>query len=87
MLSTAFTVAFLSAWVIAHGDHDDQKPVAGPHKSLWYNTLPGDGGTQVGQLIEVQLILCEELNNFLGRLGLLWYFDFWPPAILPMPCK
>lgn len=25
---------------------DDQKPIAGPHKSLWYNALPGDGGTQ-----------------------------------------
>lgn len=29
----------------AHVDH--QKPIAGPHKSLWYNALPGDGGTQV----------------------------------------
>ncbi|MCJ1429266.1 hypothetical protein MMC29_007179 [Sticta canariensis] len=28
----------------AHVDH--QKPIAGPHKSLWYNALPGDGGTQ-----------------------------------------
>jgi agmatinase len=33
---------------LAHGNHDhDQTPIAGPHKSLWYNTLPGDGGTQV----------------------------------------
>ncbi|KAI9795403.1 MAG: hypothetical protein M1833_007191 [Piccolia ochrophora] len=31
--------------VHAHADHD-QAPIAGPHKSLWYNTLPGDGGTQ-----------------------------------------
>ncbi|KAK0619191.1 arginase family-domain-containing protein [Immersiella caudata] len=30
---------------IAHGDHS-QKTIAGPHQSLWYNTLPGDGGTQ-----------------------------------------
>ncbi|MCJ1470296.1 hypothetical protein MMC07_008941, partial [Pseudocyphellaria aurata] len=29
---------------LAHADH--QKPIAGPHKSLWYNALPGDGGTQ-----------------------------------------
>lgn len=34
---------------IAHADH--QKPIAGPHKSLWYNALPGDGGTQVFWLI------------------------------------
>lgn len=38
-------VAFAAA-VQAHGDHE-QEPIAGPHKSLWYNTLPGDGGTQV----------------------------------------
>lgn len=38
----------LASAVAAHGDHD-QTPISGPHKSLWYNTLPGDGGTQVGQ--------------------------------------
>lgn len=38
-------VAFAAA-AAAHGDHT-QEPIAGPHKSLWYNTLPGDGGTQV----------------------------------------
>jgi agmatinase len=53
MLSTALTVAVLAAGVIAHGDHAEQKPVAGPHKSLWYNTLPGDGGTQVCQEAEI----------------------------------
>jgi agmatinase len=38
-----------AAAVAAHGDHDhDQEPLAGPHEGLWYNTLPGDGGTQVG---------------------------------------
>jgi agmatinase len=37
-----------AAAVAAHGDHDhDQEPMSGPHGSLWYNTLPGDGGTQV----------------------------------------
>lgn len=29
----------------AHAEHN-QVPIAGPYKSLWYNTLPGDGGTQ-----------------------------------------
>ncbi|MCJ1347903.1 hypothetical protein MMC31_006133 [Peltigera leucophlebia] len=39
-------VAFAAA-AAAHGDGDHtQEPIAGPHKSLWYNTLPGDGGTQ-----------------------------------------
>lgn len=32
----------------AHGGHD-QTPLAGPHQRLWYNTLPGDGGTQVSK--------------------------------------
>jgi agmatinase len=43
-------IAVVAAWVVAvlaHGDHAGQSPIAGPHKSLWYNTLPGDGGTQV----------------------------------------
>ncbi|KAM7190060.1 agmatinase 1 [Naviculisporaceae sp. PSN 640] len=30
----------------AHGNHDTQVPMSGPHQSLWYNRLPGDGGTQ-----------------------------------------
>ncbi|MCJ1400766.1 hypothetical protein MMC11_003974 [Xylographa trunciseda] len=45
MLNSILSLAVLAATVTAHGDHE-QKPVAGPHKSLWYNTLPGDGGTQ-----------------------------------------
>lgn len=40
-------LSFVAA-AAAHGDHDhDQEPLAGPHEGLWYNTLPGDGGTQV----------------------------------------
>ncbi|KAL9102151.1 MAG: hypothetical protein Q9163_002682 [Psora crenata] len=41
-------IAALTAHAFAHQDHD-QRPIAGPHKSLWYNsmgTIPGDGGTQ-----------------------------------------
>ena len=41
-------IAALAVVAGAHGDHDHtQEPIQGPHKSLWYNTLPGDGGTQV----------------------------------------
>jgi agmatinase len=41
-------VLSFAATVAAHGDHGhDQEPLAGPHEGLWYNTLPGDGGTQV----------------------------------------
>jgi len=40
------TLLSLLVIVAAHGDH--QTPIKeGPHHGLWYNTLPGDGGTQV----------------------------------------
>lgn len=31
----------------AHETHAQSPIVAGPHRGFWYNTLPGDGGTQV----------------------------------------
>ncbi|KAK5112045.1 hypothetical protein LTR62_004579 [Meristemomyces frigidus] len=47
MLRLLVTAAVIVTGVSAHGAHgDEQKPMPGPHKSLWYNTLPGDGGTQ-----------------------------------------
>ncbi|CAN8106290.1 unnamed protein product, partial [Discula destructiva] len=46
MLSTASLVLLWAAGVTAHTTHGDQSPIAGPHQSLWYTTLPGDGGTQ-----------------------------------------
>ena len=46
MLSSLAVVAAVLASAVGHGDHE-QTPIAGPHKSLWYNALPGDGGTQV----------------------------------------
>jgi hypothetical protein len=36
-----------AAVATAHGDHGKTQKILGPHQSLWYNTLPGDGGTQV----------------------------------------
>ena len=47
MWNILLPIAGAVAGVCAHGDHG-QVPIAGPHASLWYNTLPGDGGTQVG---------------------------------------
>lgn len=46
MLNNILFLVFLVASCTAHDSHD-QAPIAGPHKGLWYNTLPGDGGTQV----------------------------------------
>ncbi|KAI5859747.1 Arginase/deacetylase [Durotheca rogersii] len=42
----ALLVAGYLAHATAHEIHDDQKALSGPHQSLWYNVLPGDGGTQ-----------------------------------------
>lgn len=50
MLSTASLAILWAAVATAHSGHDAQSPVAGPHQSLWYNNLPGDGGTQVGHI-------------------------------------
>lgn len=44
---TLAAAAALVGSTYAHGHHDDQTPIEGPHQGLWYNTLPGDGGTQV----------------------------------------
>lgn len=44
-LKDILTFANLICVAAAHAGHE-QKPIAGPHKSLWYNALPGDGGTQ-----------------------------------------
>ena len=44
MHSLLLLVATAAGLVSGHGH--DQTPIAGPHKSLWYNRLPGDGGTQ-----------------------------------------
>lgn len=44
----ALTLGVLTLSAEAHGDHGhDQEPLSGPHEKLWYNVLPGDGGTQV----------------------------------------
>jgi hypothetical protein len=76
------TVAVLASSAVAHGDHEHQVPIAGPHKALWYNTLPGDGGTQVCPLTRNRL---EKSDSFAkGRFGFLWDFDVRSFAVLPM---
>jgi len=45
MIFSTLTLLALSSFASAHGYHE-QKPLSGPYESLWYNTLPGDGGTQ-----------------------------------------
>ena len=47
MIKTIAATIALVGLSTAHGDHSQSPIVAGPHQGLWYNTLPGDGGTQV----------------------------------------
>ena len=57
MLLIAICFVACAALTTAHADHD-QKPIAGPHKSLWYNTrgaIPGDGGTQVRAAVSMAI--------------------------------
>lgn len=67
----------------AHGHHDDQTPIEGPHQGLWYNTLPGDGGTQV-----CLRLFCHPEHSLtaIGGLRLLWHQYFWSPAVRTLPC-
>jgi hypothetical protein len=45
MITSTLSLLALSAIASAHSDHRQQS-IAGPHQSLWYNVIPGDGGTQ-----------------------------------------
>lgn len=71
--------------VSAHGDHGyDQEPLAGPHGGLWYNTLPGDGGTQVlGPCLLLIIVLATDFS--VGRFDLQWHIHVRPSAVSPLP--
>jgi hypothetical protein len=45
MIYCALLALGWAAAATAHAGHE--QTLLGPHQSLWYNTLPGDGGTQV----------------------------------------
>lgn len=52
----------------AHGHHDDQTPIEGPHQGLWYNQLPGDGGTQVWLTFGIGLGFVDSCRRILSSL-------------------
>lgn len=66
---------------LAHKDHD-QAPVQGPHKGLWYNSIPGDGGTQADSVfsgistfgrIQYQPCLADEdIDYDIAFIGILY---------------
>ena len=43
-----FFAAFVSV-CYSHDHEHEQDPIAGPLQKLWYNTIPGDGGTQASE--------------------------------------
>ncbi|KAI0098895.1 arginase family-domain-containing protein [Nemania sp. FL0031] len=45
-MRTILAVLGVVTSVAGHDVSNKQTVLSGPHKSLWYNTLPGDGGTQ-----------------------------------------
>jgi hypothetical protein len=78
-VSTA--VLSFAAAVAAHGDHGhDQESLAGPHQGLWYNNLPGDGGTQVG-VLGSEFFYRTATDQLVGGFCLLWHFHVWPSSL------
>ncbi|KAJ9165424.1 Agmatinase 1 [Coniochaeta hoffmannii] len=70
----------LTALAAAHGDHhEDQTPIAGPLQALWYNRLPGDGGTQAdsvfsgistfGRLPYLPCLASRDINYDIAFIG------------------
>lgn len=80
MLFPLVTVLAFVTSGLSHGDHD-QTPISGPHKSLWYNTLPGDGGTQVRRVAQLHWISIDQIP---GRFCLLWHFYLRTFALPPL---
>ncbi|KAB5554763.1 agmatinase [Coniochaeta sp. 2T2.1] len=71
-----------AALAAAHDDHghgDDQSPIAGPLQALWYNRLPGDGGTQAdsvfsgistfGRLPYLPCLASKDINYDIAFIG------------------
>lgn len=69
-----------AALAAAHGDHHaDQTPIAGPLQALWYNRLPGDGGTQAdsvfsgistfGRLPYLPCLASKDINYDIAFIG------------------
>lgn len=82
MLYKSLISLSLASVAIAHGDHGHgQEPMSGPHEGLWYNTLPGDGGTQVST-INPTVVAIKLIG--LGRLCLLRYQHLRPSSIPAM---
>lgn len=83
-------LAGLAATAAAHSGHKNQKSMSGPHQSLWYNRLPGDGGTQVccstsPALRHLSQWPTGHLHVDPGRLRLLGHHHLRPSSLPELP--
>jgi hypothetical protein len=85
VMFTTRSIALLSlaGSVVSHGHHDDQSPLLGPHKSLWYNTLPGDGGTQV-HFLNLFIQSSSGLTVLVGRFCVFRHLHLWSNRLSSM---
>lgn len=87
MLSKTSLALLGAAAVAAHSSHGPQSPISGPHQSLWYSTIPGDGGTQVrhgkkrgwGYLIIINLQQADSVFSGISTFGRLPYAQCLSP--------
>lgn len=87
MLSKTSLALFGAAVVTAHSSHGPQSPISGPHQSLWYNTIPGDGGTQVrhgrehetGHLVLITFPQADSVFSGISTFGRLPYAQCLSP--------
>lgn len=89
MFKSIAGILALASLSAAHGDHD-QIPMAGPHKDFWYNTLPGDGGTQVSRWVTVNIHHRDLETNrhdtlLLGWFSILRNIHLRSLALFPLP--
>lgn len=59
MISKYLVTLFLSALAAGHSPNDAQKAMCGPHESLWFNTLPGDGTLR---FVQYSILEARELS-------------------------
>ena len=78
-MRTSFLVVGAAALAAAHEDYE-QTPLQGPHEGLWYNTLPGDGGTQVSFSREFRVTAVSEIRHS-GRFCIFRHSNLWPSPV------
>lgn len=91
MISTILLIAAAAASSVSahehHGDPQVYLSAQGPHRErLWYNTLPGDGGTQVcHDTSRDSRCRTAPTSTLIGRLRLLRHLHLRSYSLFPLP--